>query len=64
MNSLPELSATDACLAAKPIISMSSLRAAQTKRRLAELPWKQIQDYADAKSAVIEEILTRAQDGT
>ncbi len=43
---------------------MSSLRAAQTKRRLAELPWKQIQDYADAKSAVIEEILTRAQDGT
>jgi GrpB-like predicted nucleotidyltransferase (UPF0157 family) len=32
----------------------------QTKRELAGKSWKYIQDYADAKSAVIEDILNRA----
>jgi len=34
---------------------------AQTKRTLAEREWKYTQNYADAKSAVVEEILSRAQ---
>jgi len=32
---------------------------AQTKRNLAEKEWADVQDYADAKSAVIQEILAR-----
>ena len=32
----------------------------RTKRRLAQLEWKDVQNYADAKTAVIEEILVRA----
>jgi GrpB-like predicted nucleotidyltransferase (UPF0157 family) len=32
----------------------------RTKRDLAEKEWADVQDYADAKSAVIEEILARA----
>jgi GrpB-like predicted nucleotidyltransferase (UPF0157 family) len=34
---------------------------AQTKRALAQEDWKDIQSYADAKTAVIEEILSRAR---
>jgi GrpB-like predicted nucleotidyltransferase (UPF0157 family) len=34
----------------------------RTKRELAARRWDYIQDYADAKSAVIEEILSRARD--
>jgi GrpB-like predicted nucleotidyltransferase (UPF0157 family) len=34
---------------------------AQTKRELATRNWKYVQDYADAKSAVVSEILARAQ---
>ena len=34
---------------------------ARTKRTLAEKSWKDVQDYADAKTAVIEDILTRAR---
>jgi hypothetical protein len=30
---------------------------------LAEQEWEQVQNYADAKTAVIEEILTRARNG-
>jgi GrpB-like predicted nucleotidyltransferase (UPF0157 family) len=33
---------------------------ANTKRELATRTWKYIQNYADAKSAVIDEIITRA----
>jgi GrpB-like predicted nucleotidyltransferase (UPF0157 family) len=33
----------------------------RTKRELAARRWDYIQDYADAKSAVIEEIISRAQ---
>jgi GrpB-like predicted nucleotidyltransferase (UPF0157 family) len=33
----------------------------QTKRELARREWKYVQNYADAKSAVVEEILARAQ---
>lgn len=33
----------------------------QTKRRLAENDWKYTQNYADAKTEVVEEILARAQ---
>jgi len=33
----------------------------RTKRELAEEKWKYTQDYADAKTAVVAEILTRAQ---
>jgi GrpB-like predicted nucleotidyltransferase (UPF0157 family) len=33
----------------------------QTKRRLAKKKWKYTQDYADAKTEVVEEILTRAR---
>lgn len=33
---------------------------AQTKRELASRVWKDIQDYADAKSAVVAEIMKRA----
>ena len=32
----------------------------RTKRELAQRTWKYTQDYADAKSKVVEEILTRA----
>jgi GrpB-like predicted nucleotidyltransferase (UPF0157 family) len=32
----------------------------RTKRDLAEKEWADVQDYADAKTAVIEEILARA----
>jgi GrpB-like predicted nucleotidyltransferase (UPF0157 family) len=32
----------------------------RTKRVLANKPWKYVQEYADAKTAVVEEILTRA----
>jgi GrpB-like predicted nucleotidyltransferase (UPF0157 family) len=35
---------------------------ANTKRRLASQTWKYMQNYADAKSAVIEEIIRRARD--
>ena len=31
-----------------------------TKRRLAERDWARVQDYADAKSEVVEAILARA----
>lgn len=32
----------------------------RTKRELAGRPWKFVQDYADAKSVVVEEILRRS----
>src|SRR5205807_8809584 len=32
----------------------------QAKRELAEGDWKYVQNYADAKTAVVEEIMTRA----
>jgi len=32
----------------------------QTKRTLAQRPWKYTQHYADAKTTVVEEILSRA----
>jgi len=35
-----------------------------TKRRLATREWTYVQDYADAKTAVVEEILARAFRGT
>jgi GrpB-like predicted nucleotidyltransferase (UPF0157 family) len=35
----------------------------RTKRELADRHWKYVQNYADAKSAVIEEIIGRAQSG-
>jgi GrpB-like predicted nucleotidyltransferase (UPF0157 family) len=35
----------------------------QTKRELAEKEWADVQDYADAKTAVIEEILARTARG-
>lgn len=35
-------------------------RYAETKRALAAREWEYVQDYADAKSAVVEEILARA----
>ena len=31
-----------------------------TKRRLAQREWRRTQEYADAKGAVVEEILARA----
>jgi GrpB-like predicted nucleotidyltransferase (UPF0157 family) len=34
----------------------------RTKRDLAKREWKYVQNYADAKTAVVEEILARAQD--
>jgi GrpB-like predicted nucleotidyltransferase (UPF0157 family) len=34
---------------------------ARTKRELGAQDWKYVQNYADAKTAVVEEILTRAQ---
>jgi GrpB-like predicted nucleotidyltransferase (UPF0157 family) len=34
----------------------------RTKRELAARRWDYIQDYADAKSAAIEEIISRARD--
>jgi GrpB-like predicted nucleotidyltransferase (UPF0157 family) len=36
---------------------------ARTKRELAHRTWKYTQDYADAKTAVVEQILARAQRG-
>lgn len=36
---------------------------AETKRQLASRTWKYVQDYADAKSAVIEAIIARARSG-
>jgi GrpB-like predicted nucleotidyltransferase (UPF0157 family) len=33
----------------------------RTKRELAQRQWKYVQNYADAKTAVVEEILARAQ---
>jgi GrpB-like predicted nucleotidyltransferase (UPF0157 family) len=33
----------------------------RTKRELAKQLWKYVQNYADAKSAVVEEILARAR---
>ncbi|MDA0566612.1 GrpB family protein [Streptomonospora sp. S1-112] len=33
----------------------------RTKRALAERTWREVQDYADAKSEVVEEILARAR---
>ena len=35
----------------------------QTKRRLAERNWERVQDYAAAKSEVVEAIITRARTG-
>jgi GrpB-like predicted nucleotidyltransferase (UPF0157 family) len=37
---------------------------ARTKRELAAKEWKYVQNYADAKTAVVEEILARAQAGS
>jgi GrpB-like predicted nucleotidyltransferase (UPF0157 family) len=34
---------------------------ARTKLELAQKEWKQVQDYADAKTAVVEEIISRAR---
>ncbi len=34
-----------------------------TKRRLAQRNWEQVQDYADAKSEVVEAIIARARAG-
>jgi len=36
---------------------------AQAKQRLASRPWKYVQDYADAKSEVIEGIIVRGRAG-
>ncbi len=33
----------------------------RTKRELARKPWKYMQEYADAKSAVVEEIIARGK---
>jgi GrpB-like predicted nucleotidyltransferase (UPF0157 family) len=33
----------------------------RTKRELADRRWEYVQDYADAKSSVVEEIISRAQ---
>ena len=33
----------------------------KTKRRLAARSWTRVQDYADAKSEVVEEIVARAR---
>lgn len=35
----------------------------ETKRRLAAKSWTRVQDYADAKSEVVEEIIARAREG-
>jgi GrpB-like predicted nucleotidyltransferase (UPF0157 family) len=35
----------------------------ETKRRLATRSWTRVQDYADAKSEVVEEIIARAREG-
>ena len=35
----------------------------ETKRRLAARSWARVQDYADAKSEVVEEIISRARGG-
>jgi len=36
---------------------------ARTKLALAQVEWRYIQNYADAKTAVIEEIIARARAG-
>jgi GrpB-like predicted nucleotidyltransferase (UPF0157 family) len=33
----------------------------RTKRELADRQWEYVQDYADEKSSVVEEIISRAQ---
>jgi GrpB-like predicted nucleotidyltransferase (UPF0157 family) len=38
------------------------VRYERSKRELAEREWKYVQDYADAKTAVVEEIIARAWD--
>lgn len=38
------------------------MRYERAKRELAEREWKYVQDYADAKTAVVEEIIARAWD--
>lgn len=35
----------------------------RTKRELAQRNWKYVQNYTDARTAVVEEILARAQVG-
>jgi GrpB-like predicted nucleotidyltransferase (UPF0157 family) len=35
----------------------------RTKRELATQDWKYVQNYADAKTAVVEDIIARAQEG-
>ncbi|HEX3814528.1 MAG TPA: GrpB family protein [Mycobacteriales bacterium] len=35
---------------------------AQTKRELARRDWRHVEDYANAKTAVVQEIMSRAQD--
>ena len=40
------------------------LRYERTKRELARNNWKYVQNYADAKTSVVEEILTRAQNNS
>ena len=35
----------------------------RTKRELAAKEWKYVQNYADAKSEIVQEILQRARDG-
>lgn len=35
----------------------------EAKRRLAARSWARVQDYADAKSEVVEEIIARARGG-
>jgi GrpB-like predicted nucleotidyltransferase (UPF0157 family) len=35
----------------------------ETKRRLAERNWERVQDYADAKSEVVEAVIARARTG-
>jgi GrpB-like predicted nucleotidyltransferase (UPF0157 family) len=34
----------------------------RTKRELGQKEWKYVQNYADAKSAVVEEIIARARE--
>lgn len=36
---------------------------ARTKRELAARPWKYVQQYADAKTGVVEQIMARALSG-
>jgi GrpB-like predicted nucleotidyltransferase (UPF0157 family) len=36
----------------------------RTKRELAQREWKYAQNYADAKTGVVEEIIARAREGS